>query len=122
VHPGLLEPNRWPGPSSRWQKYQEAAANAVASEIASIAPASNTPFAAWGVLNARTAAAIMDSEKPRGRDLEYIGRNIGAIPTAYDAPGQDGAGVVLSEGAASRLIDLIAGVVRVDADIIDGDV
>jgi len=70
---------------ARWKKYRQAAADAVTKEIASIAPGANTPFAAWGVLNARTAAAIMDSDKPRGRDLEYIGRNMGAISSPDDA-------------------------------------
>lgn len=68
----------------RWEKYQAAAASAVAAELGSANPGANTPFAAWGVLNARTAVAIMDSDKPRGRDLEYIGRNMGAIPTILD--------------------------------------
>ena len=63
----------------RAEKYRQAAADAVQDEIASIQSGVGTPFAAWGVLNGRLAVQIMDSDKPRGKDLEILGRNMGAI-------------------------------------------
>ena len=69
----------------RWQKYQEEAANGVAEELGASLPGATTPLGAWRVLNGRLAAQIIDSDKPRGRDLEYLGRNMGAIPTQMEA-------------------------------------
>jgi hypothetical protein len=68
----------------RWQKYREAAADAVTEEMGSIVPGITTPEQAWGVLNARLASQIMDSDKPRGDDLMQLGRNMGAMPNAYE--------------------------------------
>jgi hypothetical protein len=73
----------------RWQKFREAAADAVTKEIGSIAPDATTPEAAWGVLNARLAVQIMDSEKPRGRDLDSLGQNIGAKPNVSERSGEE---------------------------------
>ena len=72
---------------ARQEKYKQAAAEAVEKEIGAIAPGVNTPFAAWGWLNGKLAVQIADSEKPRGRDLEYLGRNMGAIAAPADAGG-----------------------------------
>ena len=69
----------------RQEKYKQAAAEAVEKEIGAIAPGVNTPFAAWGWLNGKLAVQIADSDKPRGRDLEYLGRNIGAVAGPNEA-------------------------------------
>ena len=63
----------------RTEKYRQAAADKIQQEIGAIAPNIHTPEAAWGVLNGRLAVQIMDSDKPRGKDLEILGRNMGAI-------------------------------------------
>ena len=64
---------------ARQEKFKQAAADRIQQEIGAIEPGITTPFAAWGVLNSRLAVQIMDSDKPRGKDLEILGRNMGAI-------------------------------------------
>lgn len=103
--------------STRWEIFREAAADAVQREVGAIAPGITTPSSAWGVLNGRLAVQIMDSDKPRGRDLEHLGRNMGAIPTVFDGTEQAQAGITLSEGVAGKLLDLL----REKADIIDAE-
>ena len=74
----------------RQDKYKQAAADAVQNEIGAKEPGIHTPFAAWGVLNGRLAVQIMNSDKPRGKDLEILGRNMGALGS------QDGDNVGIS--------------------------
>lgn len=98
--------------AKRWDKYRRDAADAVAKEAGSIMPGSSTPGAAWGVLNARLFQQIMDSDKPRGGDVEILGRNIGALPRLNDVQGQ-GQGnttniLAISDTAARALADALA--------------
>ena len=104
----------------RWEKYQNAAAEAVRAEVGSIAPGGSTPFAAWGVLVADQATKLLDYQKPRVRELQHLGQIIGAVPTVYDGGEQEQTGVTMSEGVASQLLDLLNGMVRQDVDVIDG--
>lgn len=98
---------------TRWEKFREAAADHVAAEMGSIVPGIKTPESAWGVLNARTAMAIMDSDKPRGRDLQALGRNMGAIPGPNDVDqGENGS-------PEARFLRDLADVARAFLD--DGD-
>ena len=92
VHPKAEDSMITPATASEYHrlnriKYQEAAANAVTDEVAAIQSNVGTPFAAWGVLNGRLAVQIMDSDKPRGKDLEILGRNMGAIGGQDDQSG-----------------------------------
>lgn len=106
----------------RVEKYRQAAADAVLAEIGSAHPGVNTPEAAWGVLNGKLAVQIIDSEKPRGRDLEYLGRNIGAIATQADGVdgGSDAAGLV--DAVNNLLLTVVNDVLGRDkADVIDVD-
>lgn len=105
--------------SKRWQKYQKAAADALRDELGSVSPGATTPFAVWGVLVADQATKLLDYPKPRVRELQHLGQIIGAVPTAMDNDQQDNANVVLPEGVASKLLDLLSGTVRQDADVID---
>lgn len=68
----------------RWDKYRREAAAAVVAEAKSSLPSVTSPGHAWGALNARLFSQIMDSDKPRGDDVEALGRNIGAIPRAHE--------------------------------------
>jgi hypothetical protein len=68
----------------RWEKYREAAADAVTKQLGKAVPDITTPEQAWGVMNARLAVQIMKSDKPRGDHLTDLGRNMGAIPNAYE--------------------------------------
>ena len=104
----------------RWEKYQNAAAEAVRAEVGSIAPGGSTPFAAWGVLVADQATKLLDYQKPRVRELQHLGQIIGAVPTVYDGGEQEQTGVTMSEGVASQLLDLLNGMVRQNVDVIDG--
>ena len=70
----------------RQEKYRQAAADAVMREIGAIAPNVHTPEAAYGELNGRLAVQIWDSDKPRGKDLEILGRNMGALGGNDDQP------------------------------------
>ena len=107
----------------RWQKYREAAADAVVEEMGSVVPGITTPEQAWGVLNARLAAQIMDSDKPRGDDLMQLGRNMGAIPNAHERtemenqPGTSGLTAAVGELAAI----LRSAIAPKDEDVIDGE-
>lgn len=87
----------------RYQKYQEAAADAVHQELASISPMANTPFAAWGVLNARMAQQIMDSNIPRGFDLRILGEHMGAYQRDKELETEQNDPV----GSAADLVDAI---------------
>ena len=97
----------------RWDKYRQQAAKRVLGEIASIAPDVQTPADAWGVLVARTATAIMDSDRPRGDDMMRVGQAMGALPLAHEreqAQAQAGATLTLSPDIARALVDqLVAG-------------
>lgn len=110
----------------RWQKFREAAADAVAAEMGSITPGVTTPQQAWGVLNARLAAQIMDSEKPRGSDLVDLGRNMGAIPNAYERTeleNPSGGSLDGTSDAVMQLIGILRDVLQDKArrpDVIDG--
>jgi hypothetical protein len=91
----------------RWEKYREAAADAVAEEMGTIVPGVTTPESAWGVLNARLATQIMDSDKPRGGDLTDLGRNMGAIPNAYERTEKENS--YTPPSAAHAALELVAG-------------
>lgn len=104
----------------RWQKYREAAADAVAEEIGSIVPGVTTPEQAWGVLNARLASQIMDSDKPRGDDLTALGRNMGAVANAHERsemenPPADAAAIV---AATTELVKVLKSAMQ-PGDVID---
>lgn len=58
----------------RWQKYRQEAVKRITDEIASIEPGVSTGAAAFGVIAAKQAVALMDSEKPRIGDLEKLGQ------------------------------------------------
>ena len=113
----------------RWEKFREAAADAVTKELGSIAPNAVTPEAAWGVLNARLALQIMDSDKPRGKDMDSLGRNMGAIPNAYERSEQENSGgpdagaiAALNHGTAQILAGVWSDVMQLHegANTIDG--
>jgi hypothetical protein len=108
----------------RWAKFREAAADAVTERIKTVVPDATTPEAAWGVLNARLAVQIMKSEKPRGRDLDSLGQNIGAKPNAYErsdvenpSPGPDLASAAMQLAAILR--DALSGREIIDSPAID---
>lgn len=108
----------------RWEKYQQAAADAVTEEMGSIVPGVTTPQAAWGVLNARLATQIMDSNKPRGNDLDILGQNMGAKPNAYERTEVENSGAAASVAILSAAADVLSAlrdVIR-PADVIDGKV
>jgi hypothetical protein len=66
----------------RWQKYREAAADAVTEEMGSIVPGITTPEQAWGVLNARLANAYERTEmenQPSGADMASAAMQLAAI-------------------------------------------
>lgn len=95
----------------RWEKYRRNAAEAVLAEAKSILPHVTSPGHAWGALNARLYQQIMDSEKPRGDDVEVLGRNIGAIPRAQDyaaAAGNVTNILTISDTAAAALAAALA--------------
>lgn len=75
----------------RWRKYRLAAANRVMREAAAIDPEVRTVADAWGVLNARLFAELMD--RPRGDDVAQLGRNIGALPLPHERQLADGQAV-----------------------------
>jgi len=65
----------------RYELAAQAAADAVAAEMSSTFPAVDfVPAKAWGVLNARLAQQIMDSNIPRGFDTRILGQNMGMLP------------------------------------------
>lgn len=107
----------------RWEKYRRDAADAVAKEAGSIMPGSSTPGAAWGILNARLYQQIMDSDKPRGGDVEILGRNIGALPRLTDAGTAQPQSVTnvlaISDTAARALADALA---RIQTQTIDAHI
>src|SRR3990167_11027631 len=57
----------------RWAKYRQEAVKRITDEIASIEPGVSTGAAAYGVIAAKQAVALLDSEKPRISDLEKLG-------------------------------------------------
>jgi len=66
------------------------------------------PAAAWGVLVARVAEQIMDSDRPRGDDMLAVGRAIGAILPAGERNQDDNAAgndwqSFLSQAIAARV-------------------
>jgi hypothetical protein len=106
----------------RWKKYREAAADAIVEKMGTAVPGVTTPEAAWGVLNARLAVQIMKSDKPRGDDLAVLGRNMGAIPNAYERSEMenravDGPG--LPGSAIAELIGILRDVIG-PRDVING--
>jgi hypothetical protein len=58
----------------RVEKYRQEAVKRITGEIASIDPGVSTGAAAFGVIAAKQAVALMDSEKPRIADLEKLGQ------------------------------------------------
>lgn len=107
----------------RWRKYQEAAADAVLDEVGSIAPGITTPEQAWGVLNARLAVQILESEKPRGDDLAVLGRNMGAIPNAHERNEMENspAGSLAGAGEAlTAILGILRDAMQPARDVIDG--
>jgi hypothetical protein len=91
----------------RWEKYREAAADAVTKRLGKAVPDVTTPEAAWGVLNARLASQIMTSEKPRGRDLQALGQNMGAIATVIDRSEMENPPSGTAGSAIGALADLV---------------
>ena len=87
----------------RQEKYRQAAADAVMREIGAIAPNVHTPEAAYGELNGRLAVQIWDSDKPRGKDLEILGRNMGALGGNDD---QSGGSDSTDDTARQLLLDI----------------
>lgn len=73
----------------RWQKYKDATASRVLKEAQAIDPDIKTEEDAWALLVGKTFIAIMDSDKPRGYDLERVGRAMGAMPDASEARQMD---------------------------------
>ena len=65
------------------------------------------PAKAWGVLNARLAQQIMDSNIPRGFDTRILGQNMGMLPhdREFEQPEQ------ATSAPDPELIDAIAGLV-----------
>jgi hypothetical protein len=108
----------------RWEKYREAAADAVVEEMGAILPGISTPEQAWGVLNARLASQIMDSNKPRGDDLMQLGRNMGAIPNAHERSEMENqsAPVGLASAVSELAAILRAAIAPEQREIIDGKV
>jgi hypothetical protein len=109
----------------RWEKYREAAADAVVERIKTVAPNATTPEAAWGVLNARLAVQIMKSDKPRGRDLDSLGQNIGARPNDYERSEPEknsgDAGIWVASTALTELLGILRDVIQ-PREIIEGKV
>lgn len=68
----------------RWDKYREATASRIVKEAQAIDSSIETEEDAWALVVAKTYIAIMDSDKPRGDDLEKVGRAMGAIPNITD--------------------------------------
>ena len=108
-----------------YQQMQEAAADAISREIGSISPFGSTPAGAWGVLNARTAQQIMDSNIPRGFDLMQLGQNMGAIPREKELEQPAAAPAGISVAALKAIHDIVEEVNkardRLDADIVDAE-
>ena len=96
----------------RWEKYREAAADAIVEEMGSIKPGIFTPESAWGVLNARLASQIMDSNKPRGDDLRLLGQNMGAIPNVSERTLEENSEPAAALELAEKAIDLMDRVFR----------
>lgn len=92
----------------RWEKYREAAANAVVEKMGTAVPGVTTPESAWGVLNARLAVQIMKSDKPRGDDLAVLGRNMGAIPNAYERSEMENPSRATLADAGAAVVELLA--------------
>src|SRR3990167_4411526 len=57
----------------RWAKYRQEAVKRITDEIASVEPGVSTGAAAFGVIAAKQALTLLDSEKPRISDLEKLG-------------------------------------------------
>lgn len=68
----------------RWEKYRKATASRVLKEAQSIDPDVKSEEDAWALLVSRVYQQIMDSEKPRGDDLEKVGKAMGAMPNITD--------------------------------------
>lgn len=116
----------------RWEKARNAAAERVRAELATFDPAAAdaavngsgyTVNDAWGMLVAKTAAAIINSDTPRGDDLARVGQCMGVLPRADELAAAHGAGqaagTVASIAALQSLIDALgrAGQEEQDEDV-----
>ena len=71
----------------RWNNYRRAAVKRITGEAASIDPTVSTGADAFGVVAARQYVALMESEKPRIKDLEALQRIMaGDNPVAPTSP------------------------------------
>lgn len=69
---------------ARWDKYRKATASRILKEAQAIDPDIKTEEDAWALLVGKTFIAIMDSDKPRGDDLEKVGKAMGAMPQSHE--------------------------------------
>ena len=113
----------------RWANYRRAAVQRVTDEMRGFDPSIKGGADAWGMLVAKQAVALMDSDKPRGDDLYRIGQVMGALPTSLEARAAEAASasqtvnVQLPPEAAVLLVDLLrelAGRQVIDAEVSDG--
>ncbi len=70
--------------NTRWDKWRNANASAVLKEAQAIDPSIKTKEEALALAVGKTFVAIVDSEKPRGDDLEKLAKLLGATPTIAD--------------------------------------
>ena len=93
----------------RWEKYRQQAVKRITDEIAQVEPGVSTGAAAFGVIAARQALALMDSKKPKLSDLEKLGQIMTGMTTENSqrenapAPGV----VVLPPAALIELVELL---------------
>jgi hypothetical protein len=108
--------------NARWAKYRRATASRVLKEAMSIDPDVKTEEDAWALLVARVYQQIMDSDKPRGEDLEKVGKAMGAMPNITDVRQADQAQP--EDYEARRLIRELASIVgnALNRDVVEGRV
>ena len=89
----------------RWAKYRQEAVKRITDEIASIEPGVSTGAAAYGVIAAKQAVALLDSEKPRIGDLVKLAELMTG-KAAGTEPSRDNAGAAKISVSASTLVQL----------------